>query len=223
MRVFFSSLVLALTVFLTPSRVAAQVDVIRGKVTSVDGAPLANVRVTATSIPGNVTKTTRTDSRGTFQFAFQGGQGDYMMGYALVGYAFRQFEIKRTVDQDVLVADTRLQPMQLDTVVTTAPVQQRVSRYGNTTPDVSGTERQVPTTSLPPELQGNLSAMAASLPGVTLIPGLDGAPDGFGVLGLGADANTTTLNGLNFNGGNLPRDAAVGSSLTTSPFDPSRG
>jgi Carboxypeptidase regulatory-like domain len=208
---------------MVPRDLLAQVDVIRGRVTSVEGQPLANVRVTATSIPGNVTRTTRTDSRGSFQIAFPGGQGDYMMGYALVGFAYRQFEIKRTVDQDVLIADTRLQAMQLDTVVTTAPVQQRVNRYNATTPDVSGTERQVPNTNMPPELQGNLAAMAASLPGVTLLPGVDGGPDGFGVLGLGADANSTTLNGLNFGGNGLPRDAAVSTSLTTSPYDPSRG
>ena len=213
---------LALATF-APRRLAAQVDVIRGKVTSAEGQPLIGVRVTATSIPGNVTRTARTDSRGSFQFAFPGGQGDYMMGYALVGFGFRQFEIKRTVDQDVLLADTRLAPTQLDTIVTTAPVQQRVNRYAAQTPDVSGTERQVPNNALPPELQGNIAAMAASLPGVTLIPGADGAPDGFGVLGLGADANTTTLNGLNFGGSNLPRDASVSSSLTTSPYDASRG
>lgn len=223
MRQLISMCAIALCALALPQRLAAQVDVIRGKVTSAEGTPLANVRVTATSIPGNVTRTTRTDSKGSFQIAFPGGQGDYMMGYALVGFTFRQFEIKRTVDQDVLIADTRLAPMQLDTVVTTAPVQQRISRYDNRTPDVSGTERQVPTTALPPELQGNIAAMAASLPGVTLIPGADGSPDGFGVLGLGADANTTTLNGLNFGGNGLPRDAAVSSSLTTSPYDPSRG
>lgn len=223
MRQLLAVLAFAFGALALPSSLSAQVDVIRGKVTSAEGTPLPNVRVTATSIPGNVTRTTRTDSKGSFQIAFPGGQGDYMMGYALVGFTYRQFEIKRTVDQDVLVADTRLATMQLDTVVTTAPVQQRVSRYNNTTPDVSGTERQVPNTSLPPELQGNIAAMAASLPGVTLIPGAEGGPDGFGVLGLGADANTTTLNGLNFGGNGLPRDAAVSSSLTTSPYDPSRG
>jgi hypothetical protein len=207
---------------LIPSSLRAQVDVIRGRVTNVEGQPLAGVRITATSIPGSVTRTTRTDARGGFQIAFPGGQGDYMMGYALVGYAYRQFEIKRTVDQDVLVADTRLQPMQLDTVVTTAPVQQRISRFDRT-PDVSGTEQQVAANALPPDQQGNLALMAASLPGVTLIPGTDGAADGFSVLGLGADANTTTLNGMQFGANGLPRDAAVSSSLTTSPYDPSRG
>lgn len=208
---------------LAPARLVAQVDVIRGRVTSAEGTPLAGVRVTATSIPGNVTKMTRSDSRGGFQLAFPGGQGDYIMGFSLVGYNFRQFEIKRTVDQDVLLADARLAPMQLDTVVTTAPVQQRVSRDNKGTTDVSGTEQVVTANSLPPELQGNLAAIAASLPGVLLIPGGEGGLDAFSVLGLSADANLTTLNGLSFSGSGLPRDAAISASLNTSPFDASRG
>src|SRR6185369_14525623 len=69
----------------------------------------------------------------------------------------------------------------------------------------------------------DIAAMAASLPGVTLIPGLDGQQDGFSVLGLGADQNSVTLNGMQTGGGNLPRDAQVQSSLSTSPYDGSRG
>jgi hypothetical protein len=201
---------------------AAQTDVIRGRVTTVDGTALANVRVTATSIPGSVTRETRTNARGQYQIAFPGGQGDYIMGFALVGYNFRQFEIKRTADQDVLVADARLSVVQLDTVTVQESVQQRVSRNSRT-PDVSGTERAVSAADVPVEAQGDLAAMAASLPGVVLVPGLDGAPDGFSVLGLGADQNSTTINGAPYSGGNLPRDAAVSTSLTTSPYDVSRG
>src|SRR5260221_12479809 len=65
--------------------------------------------------------------------------------------------------------------------------------------------------------------MAASLPGVQSVPGENGGDKGFSVLGLGADQNNTVLNGLQFCGANLPRDAAVGSSLITSPYDVSRG
>ncbi len=223
MRLPVVFLTLALIIGAIPAKLAAQVDVIRGRVTSTEGEPINNVRVTATSIPGNVQRNTRTDSRGSFQIAFPGGQGDYIMSFAAVGYSSRQFQIKRTVDQDVLVADTRLQPMQLDTVVSTAPVQQRVSRFNSQTPDVSGTERRLDAGTITPDIQGNLAAMAASLPGVALIPGADGNPDGFSVLGLGADANSTTLNGMDFGGSGLPRDANISSSLTTSPFDPSRG
>ena len=59
---------------------------------------------------------------------------------------------------------------------------------------------------MPASQLGDLAAMAASLPGVQLIPGADGT-NGFSVLGLTADQNATTLNGMNFGGSNLPRDA----------------
>ncbi len=190
--------------------------------TNTEGLPLPGVRVTATSIPGNVTREIRSNNQGAFQIAFPNGTGDYIMGYALIGYNFRQFEIKRVADEDVLIADARLSVVQLDTIVSTASNQQRVNR-NQPTPDVSGTERAIATSNLPPELQGDIAAMAASLPGVTLIPGLDGQPDGFSVLGLGADQNTVTLNGMQVGGNNLPRDAQIQSSLSTSPYDGSRG
>jgi hypothetical protein len=215
-------LFMALALVLYPSVARAQTDVIRGRVTTIDGAALAGVRVIATSIPGNVTREARTDQRGSFQIVFPNGSGDYFMGYALIGYVYRQQQIKRVADEDVLIANAVLSVVQLDTISVVAPIQQRVGRNSGT-PDVSGTERNVPTGSLPPEVQGDIAAMAASLPGVVLVPGIEGAPDGFSVLGLGADQNNVTLNGMQFGSNNLPRDASVSSSLTTSPYDPSRG
>ena len=205
-----------------PGAANAQTDVIRGRVTNSEGLPLTGVRVTATSIPGNVTREIRTSDKGIYQIAFPGGPGDYIMGFALIGYVFRQFEIKRLADEAVLIADARLSVIQLDTVSIVAPIQQRVGRNSQT-PDVSGTERTINPANLPPELQGDLAAMAASLPGVLLVPGLDGGADGFSVLGLGADQNSVTLNGMQLGANGLPRDAAISSSLSTSPYDPSRG
>jgi len=220
---WFGIALVALLAIAFPRATRAQnTDVIRGRVTNTEGLPLPGVRVTATSIPGNVTREIRTNNQGAFQIAFPNGTGDYIMGYALIGYNFRQFEIKRVADEDVLIADARISVVQLDTVVSTASNQQRVSR-NQQTPDVSGTERSIPAGNLPPELQGDIAAMAASLPGVTLIPGLDGQADGFSVLGLGADQNTVTLNGMQIGGNNLPRDAQIQSSLSTSPYDGSRG
>jgi hypothetical protein len=201
---------------------AAQTDVIRGRVTGADGAPIANVRVTATSIPGNVTRSAQTNNDGRFQIAFPGGPGDYIMGYAMFGYAFRQFEVKRLADEEVLVADVRLAPIQLDSLIVVAPQQQRVNR-NQPTPDISGTERLIPPTTLPPDAMGDIAAMAASLPGVLLLPGLDGQADGFSVMGLGADQNSVTLNGQPIGANGLPRDASISSSLTTSPYDVSKG
>lgn len=213
--VVLASLAAATSVF-------AQTDVIRGKITNSDGEAVPGVRVTATSIPGNVTRSAQTNNSGNYQIAFPNGTGDYMMGFAAFGYTYKQLEIKRLADEEVLVADARLSIIELDAISATVTQQQRPNRNTGT-PDISGTERAITTTGLPADMQGNIAAMAASLPGVLLLPGLDGEPDGFSVLGLGADQNTTTLNGMQTGANGLPRDAQVNSSLSTSSFDPSRG
>ncbi|HEY4219493.1 MAG TPA: carboxypeptidase-like regulatory domain-containing protein [Gemmatimonadaceae bacterium] len=222
MRRWIGVAAIGLAAFIGVPHADAQTDVIRGHVTTYDGLPLQNVRVTASSLPGNVTREARTDNRGAFQIAFPNGPGDYVLGYSLIGYVFRQFEVKRTADQDVLIADARLAVVQLDTVSINESVQQKVNRYDRT-PDVSGTEHMIPTSGLPADVQGDLTAMAASQPGVLLVPGLDGAPDGYSVFGLGADQNSMTLNGSPLGSSTLPRDAGIQTSLTTSPYDVTRG
>src|SRR5687767_15606856 len=101
---------------------AQQVDVIRGVVTAADGTPLEDVKVTATSFSGNVNRTARTDRNGRYTITFPGGEGDYLVEFSAIGYAARRFQVKRTADQEILVADARLLPAagQLDTVTVTA-------------------------------------------------------------------------------------------------------
>ncbi|MFN0098348.1 MAG: carboxypeptidase regulatory-like domain-containing protein [Gemmatimonadaceae bacterium] len=209
-----------------PRAAAAQdgADIIRGRVIGPDSQPINGVIVTATSVSGNVSRRARTGRDGRFTIAFPGGDGDYFVSYQAIGYAPRRFQVKRTADQDILVADARLSiaAQTLDTVQITGGDRARVNRNDNPQ-DISGTERAVNNSALSAEQQGDLAAMAASLPGVQFIPGADGDPSGFSVLGLTSDQNTTTLNGLNSGATNLPRDAAVSSSLVTTPYDVSRG
>ncbi|HEY3745612.1 MAG TPA: hypothetical protein VGL17_05185, partial [Gemmatimonadaceae bacterium] len=140
-----------------------------------------------------------------------------------IGYALRRFEVKRTADQEILVADARLQRTAglLETVKVNGQ-RDRVDR-NDATPDISGSERPIDNSAVPADQQGDIASMAASLPGVTLVPGQDGDPSGFSVLGLSPDQNQTTLNGMQFGGSNLPRDASVSTSLVTTPYDVSRG
>src|SRR5258708_1711651 len=70
---------------------------------------------------------------------------------------------------------------------------------------------------VPPGLAGDLATIASSIPGVTPISG------GISVLGLGADQNRTTLNGMSFAGTDVPRDAKVSARVSVSTYDPSRG
>src|SRR5258705_7734513 len=202
---------------------AQQIDVIRGQVVGPDGKPLEDAKVTATSLSGNVNRSARTDKNGRYTITFPGGEGDYFVEFSAIGYGARRFEVKRTADQEILVADAKLLAAagQLETVRVTGQ-RDRVDR-NDATPDISGSERPVDNSALPADQQGDLAAMAASLPGVTLVPGQDGDPSGFSVLVLSPDQNNTTLNGMNFGGSNLPRDAAVSTSLVTTPYDVSRG
>jgi hypothetical protein len=202
---------------------AQQLDVIRGQVVGPEGKPLEDAKVTATSLSGNVNRSARTDKNGRYTITFPGGEGDYFVEFSAIGYGARRFEVKRTADQEILVADAKLLAAagQLETVRVTGQ-RDRVDR-NDATPDISGSERPVDNSALPADQQGDIAAMAASLPGVTLVPGQDGDPSGFSVLGLSPDQNNTTLNGMQFGGSNLPRDAAVSTSLVTTPYDVSRG
>lgn len=218
-----SCIAVALALLLPAPVAAQQTDVIRGRVTGPDNRPIEGVQVTATSVSGAVNRTARTNNDGRFTITFPGGDGDYIVTMNRIGYTQRRFQVKRTADQDILVADAKmnLAAQDLDAVVVQGE-RARVNR-NSTVPDVGGTERPINTSALTAEQQGDLAAMAASLPGVTLIPGADGDPSGFSVLGLTADQNNTTLNGLDFGGSNLPRDAGITSSLVTAPYDVSRG
>ena len=202
---------------------AQQLDVIRGLVTGPDSIPIAGARVTATSLSGNVNRNARTDTRGRFTITFPGGDGDYFVTVTALGFGPKRFEVKRTADQEVLLADARLSRAvtQLDEVrvVGDRPRTTRDDR----TPDIGGSERSINNGNVAAAQAGDLAAMAASLPGVQLVPGAEGDPSGFSVLGLTPDQNNSTLNGQNFGGTNLPRDAGVQSSLVTTPYDVSRG
>ncbi len=227
MRRLRSALLLALLVLLAAPRVsnAQGVDVIRGQVTGPDDVPLENANVTATSVSGGVNRYARTDRSGRFTITFPGGEGDYFMNYTSIGFVPKRFEIKRTADQEILVADAKLQraaPM-LDTVRVAAD-RNRVARTdGRTAPDISGTEQAATNAAVAANQQGDLNAIAATIPGVTPVTGADGDPAGFSVLGLSSDQNSTTLNGNPFGSSTIPRDANVSTSVVTTPYDVSRG
>jgi hypothetical protein len=208
----------------TTTRLGAQdTDVIRGRVTGADSLPIPDARVTVTSISGNVTRSARTGQDGRYTVTFPGGDGDYIVNINAIGYTPRRFQLKRVADEEILVADARLARVTtLDEVEVSA--QREKVRRGDNPPDVGGTERVIESQNAVPAADlGDLAAMAATLPGVQLVPGDNGDPNGFSVLGLGADQNSTMLNGMPFGGSSLPRDAAISTSLVTSPYDVSRG
>jgi hypothetical protein len=209
--------------FVHPTIARAQTDVIRGRISGPDDGAVVGARITVTSLSGNVSRQTQTDKNGRYTVAFPGDEGDYFVNVAALGFASKRFEVKRTGDQEILIGDARLQRVatQLDAVKVNAE-RQKAARDANLA-DIGGSERRIDQNAVAASQLGDLAALAASLPGVQMIPGADGQPNGFSVLGLDAAQNATTLNGMNFGGANLPRDANVSSSLALSPYDVSRG
>ena len=204
--------------------VAQTTDIIRGKVTGPDSLPIQGVTVTATSISGNVSRNTKSDKNGNFSISFPNGDGDYIVSFASMGYAARRFQVKRTADQEFLLADARLarSAVTLDAMKVESP-RQRPGRNDAASVDISGTERGLGGGVLGLDQMGDLAAMAGSLPGFSYIPsGADG-PGGFSVYGLDQAQNLTTINGLPTGADNLPRDAGVSSSVSTSLYDVARG
>ena len=101
------AIAIAAAAFALPAR-AQQLDVIRGQVVGPENKPLEDAKVTATSLSGNVNRSARTDRNGRYTITFPGGEGDYFVEVSAIGYAARRFEVKRTADQEILVADAKL-------------------------------------------------------------------------------------------------------------------
>ena len=203
---------------ITSSSAHAQVqaEVIRGRITGADSQPIVNALVTTVSFNGGITKTKRTDKNGRYSITYPNGEGDYWVSVTAIGYQPQRFEIKKLADEEVLIADVRLgntQELAAVNVSASGPRQQvgRQDFMG----DATGGDRYVGTFGLPPELAGNLSAMAANTPGVQLIPGVDGNPDMFSILGLDGSQNNTALNGQQGGPSTLPRDASVQTQVRT--------
>ena len=222
----FRYLVGALGLLLWCSVVASaqSVDIIRGQVLGTDTLPVPNVLVTATTLSGNVSRTARTDKNGRYTISFPGGEGDYWVTFSSLGLAQRRYQVKRTADQEILIANARMAPASVTLDAFQVTERAAVSRT-DTMADVSGTERTLDADQgfLNAEQMGDLAAMASAIPGVQLLLGADGAADAFSVFGLGGEQNNTQLNGLNFGDASLPRDANVRTSLSTSPYDVARG
>ena len=205
---------------------AQESDIIRGKVTGPDGLPLENVKVTAMSMSTNQSISRNTAKDGRFTIIFPNGGGDFIVSYAVIGFQPAQKQVKREQDEAILIADQALgkNPTMLNAIRVTAQRQQ-VDRNDaqRTGGGVGSGDRGIDLSQVGIGSQGDLAAMAASLPGVTYIPGADGGAAGFSILGLGADQNLTTLNGLNFAGSELPRDAVTTGRVSSNPFSPTQG
>jgi hypothetical protein len=198
-------------------------DVVRGRATTDSGRVVDGADVAVTMAPDRVTQFAKTDSAGRYELVFERGTGDYLVHVAAVGrQAFRK-RVTRVGSDSVFIVDAVLK----SAVQQLAPVQVQARRQrpardgGNSRAPGIGAAEQLPggvNGAVPPDQAGNLDAIAATLPGVNTVPG-----GGVSVLGLPPSQNSTTLNGLAFGGGGIPRGANTLTRVSTSTYDPARG
>ena len=197
-------------------------EIVRGTVKDSAGAPISGAEIILTRAPDRAFKSATSDATGTYTMDWPDGTGDYLAHATAVGYETLRRRITRTGSDSVLTLDIALKAIakaqQLAPVVTTArkPKPTRDASFGA---DVGAAEQLSGgmVGKLAPDLAGDLNAIASTLPGVQPVNG------GISVLGLGADQNSTTLNGMSFAGADVPRDANTRVRVSTSAYDPSRG
>ena len=199
-------------------------ELIRGRVITDSGTAIVDASVIATRAPDFAVFQSTTDTDGRYVVSIPNGTGDYLLHVYAVGR--QSFRKRVTRDASMSANDTvftlnvtlaamaqRLGSMRIQA---TRPKPSRIPDRGAET----GAAETVPDNMLgvlPPDLAGNLTAIAGTLPGVTAIEG------GYSVLGLGADHNQTTLNGLAYGGNIVPRDVALRTRVSTTTYDPARG
>jgi hypothetical protein len=207
---------------LTAQSAPPHVDVIRGRVTSDSGAVLANADVIITMAPSAETFSTLTSITGNYSISIPGGTGQYVLYIGTLGRKPFRTRLTRTGADSVFVIDAKLSVAAV--TVGAVRVQAQAARPvraigledGKGTGGIDKTFDGVGG-ALAPELQGNLDAMASMVPGISMTAA------GPSVFGLGAEHNQTTLNGLSFGGGDLPRDAKTVTRFQLSPWDPASG
>ena len=204
-------------------------DLLRGHVKGPDSIGIKNATVNILpSAAGATARYTRTDSVGNWSLVMDGTAPTYTVTITALGLAPQRVTARRSGDGQPIVVDVALKraAVQLETVRVSETRRRPPPRDNIGIPnEQSASEQRTGNAAGAVALadQGNLAAMAASVPGVSLITDANGGPPAFSVLGLSGDQNNVTLNGMQFSGGDIPRDAIAFSRVTSTSFDVSRG
>lgn len=231
---------LVCAILLAPAALAAQVgvttDLLAGRVTGPNGAPVAGARVEAVSAEGELRRFTTTRADGRYTLTFPDGGGRYQLRVTALGFAAATAIAAREADEDVLITNFRMG----EQAVTLEGITARARRTPPPTRGAAGgTERNLPgetVARLP--LEDNDPARIATLsPGVVEAEQGDSseARGSFSVAGQRAALNQVTLDGASFTsaltggqtgGGSplgIPQEGVRGTQVVTSTYDVARG
>ncbi|MCU0634384.1 MAG: carboxypeptidase regulatory-like domain-containing protein [Gemmatimonadaceae bacterium] len=198
-------------------------DVLRGTVRSDSGRTIAGALVAVTRGSDRAVEQTATDSLGRWMVRFAEGTGDYLVFSSAAGFRSARRRVTRVADEREFRVDLVLPTAVVATLaavrVQAPPPPRPQATVRANGEEVGASERWVDgvAASVAPTARGNLAAIAATAPGLTI--GADGAS----LLGASAGSNLATLNGLAIGSTTLPRAANADVRISGTSFDPTRG
>lgn len=198
---------------------------LRGRVTGPDSQPVPRATVIVSPLadgaPSARSDSTQADSVGRFSVRAPAA-ARYLVVVRATGFQPGRRTVVREGEATTLAADVAL--ARAAVTLNTVRVQEvRRPSINEVIAREVGSAASNANSPITPSDAGNLAAMAATIPGVTLTPGADGGPPGFSVLGLGASQNAVSLNGLGFGGAQVPAAGFTMTRLQTASADPSVG
>ncbi len=223
-----SRLLLVAALLALPSALAGQVgattDILTGTVRDSTGQPVAEAIVEAFSIETEISRTTKTDTRGRWVIVFPDGGGQYRLVIRSIGMTPVERLVTRQADEDRLVLNVTMnRPAQrlADVVVS----ERRGPVIAPNAPTPGSIERMVTpdqAARLPLD-PSDLLALALLAPGVVQIESTDSSAAAFSVAGQRPDANSITLDGMTFGATSVPPDALRTTRVITNTYDAARG
>ena len=194
-------------------------ELIRGRVMNDSGRALPGITVIATMAPDRSFRQAISDSAGRYEIRFDAGTGDYLVYAAHAGYrAFRRRVTLGQVPDITVDIQLRSEAAQLGAVRVTAAKPRPIPDMGQLRdPTAAAFNTQTVIAGVSPDLAGDLSALAATVPGMTVTP--DGRLTAFGLPG----QVQYSYNGTSLATTDIPRDARTDIRVLQSAFDPSIG
>ena len=216
------AVLLAIALLARPAAGQSEADVVRGRVTDDSSRAVVGATVMITRGPDRLTQQDTTDSDGAFSSRFEQGTGDYLVYVSATGFKTERRRVQRQGSERELVTNITLvrDLAVLAAVKVTAARPERASNAVRPNdPEPGSAERWNDGVNgqLSPSVAGDLGATASTMSNVTMGPG------GASILGSGSESNLTTLNGIGFASGSIPRAARTETRVTGASFDATRG
>ena len=221
----------ALTVAASPARAQTQpAGLLTGTVKSDSGVAIATASITVTPAGAGFSAavTVRSNPDGRWTATVPNRAAEYFVTVSAIGWIQSRTTVKSA-------GAGQTTPVVVDVALKRAPVllgPVRVTEARRQPPqrevigaDVAQTEKGIIASSevFAVADQGDLLGMIAQVPGITLTNDPSSGLPGFSVLGLSSAQNNVTLNGMQFSGGDVPRDIIGAVRVSASTYDVSRG